>query len=256
MLLVKWEAKFPSVAEYLKVHVLKHKFSRCDDLPGKPSTTNAHERMNRELKSENHYNTIEGLGTVLSRAQIVGYRMSRDTVEMQMAPIPTREDWKKAQALEAKGWANLGFKLNDSFVVPSEKLLDDLVPKQVATVAEKRTYIKTWANEFVAMMRNPKTYKKLTDGSYDFDILCDMAFSFWVITPIPASHKKKEVLAGVGIKFTCTCPRFGHYHVCKHVLAWGKMFADVKVPMRFSTETAGKRKAQQVRHSRSAPSAS
>jgi hypothetical protein len=157
--------------------------------------------------------------------------------------VGTGGDWKKAQALVAKGIHNLGFKLNTSFVIPSEKLLDDMVPENLKTIDEKKAHIKKWATEYVAMMRNPSGYKKLLDGSWDFDILCDMAYSFWVLSPIPDTHKKAKVLAENGIKFTCTCPRFMHYHVCKHSLAWGIKFADVKVPLRFSTVHVGKRKA-------------
>ena len=70
-----------------------------------------------------------------------------------------------------------------------------------------------------------------------------MLYSFWVLSPIPDSHPKAKILSDHGIKFTCSCPRFQHYHVCKHCLAWGIQFGGVKVPLRFSTVTAGKRKA-------------
>ena len=36
--MAKWRAKGEeAVAEYLEGHILKHKFSRCDSVPGKPT---------------------------------------------------------------------------------------------------------------------------------------------------------------------------------------------------------------------------
>jgi len=75
----------------------------------------------------------------------------------------------------------------------------------------------------------------------------DMIFSFWVLTPLPDSLPKnltkKTMLHEVGICYLCSCPHFNHYHVCKHVLAMGMTKKMVNVPKKFSTETAGKRKA-------------
>ena len=49
--------------------------------------------MNRELKSENHFNSVEGAGTVLKRSLIVGGRMFRDTTTLQASPEGTVKDW-------------------------------------------------------------------------------------------------------------------------------------------------------------------
>ena len=65
-----------------------------------------------------------------------------------------------------------------------------------------------WAKEFIALMRNPKRYYKLHDGSWNFDILNDMLFSFWLISPIKADHPKKSNLKEIGIHYHCTCPQF------------------------------------------------
>ena len=84
----KWTAKGQTnIVSYLQAHVFIHKFSRCDDAPGKPMTTNTHERMNLALKDENHFNSVEGMCTVLKRSLIVGYRFGRDTPDLALAPI-------------------------------------------------------------------------------------------------------------------------------------------------------------------------
>ena len=86
-------------------------------------------------------------------------------------------------------------------------------------------------------------YQKLNDGTWDFDTAADMMFSFWVLSPVPKWHPKREELAEVGIKYMCNCPQFNHYHVCKHVIALGLHRGEIAVPVRFSTTTIGTRKA-------------
>ena len=41
-------------------------------------------------------------------------------------------------------------------------------------------------------MKNPTTYHKLFDGSWNFDIFMDMIFSFWRLTPITKAHKQVD----------------------------------------------------------------
>ena len=71
-------------------------------------------------------------------------------------------------------------------------------------------------------------------------------------THIVMVNVEADVLAGgilakeareAGIVYSCTCPTFMHYHVCKHVLAYGMHCKNVKVPTKFSTKPMGKRKA-------------
>lgn len=98
------------------------------------------------------------------------------------------------------------------------------------------------------MNKNPKGYKKLTNGDWDFDVMMDMVFSFFTIKKVPASHPKvchraprthrirartrahalapavymqAELLLQAGIAYTCSCPRFMHYYYCKHIIAFG-----------------------------------
>ena len=52
-------------------------------------------------------------------------------------PQPTKEDWKKGQALFEKGYHNMGYKYKESIVLPSEKLLDEM-PADKKTVADRR----------------------------------------------------------------------------------------------------------------------
>ena len=75
-----------------------------------------------------------------------------------------------------------------------------------------------WVTEYRAMMKNPTSYKKLTDGSWNFELICDMLYSFWELEEIEATHPRKKELTEAGICFYCTCPQFHHYHECKHSL--------------------------------------
>ena len=147
--------------------------------------------------------------------------------------------------LERSGWANLTFKLGETMVLPSERLLELHLPKDgsIKSVADKKLFISNWAHEYVAMRRNPKAYHKLTDGTWDADILHDMMFSFWVLKPVPDTHPQKKALETVGIFFECNCPQFNHYYVCKHCLAMGLTKGLAKVPDRFTMVTVAKRKA-------------
>ena len=43
--------------------------------------------------------------------------------------------------------------------------------------------------EYIALMKNPTSYHKLTDETWDFDVFMDMCFSFWTLAPITSSHK-------------------------------------------------------------------
>lgn len=106
-----------------------------------------------------------------------------------------------------------------------------------------RTYIGTWLREYWQLyLKGPKC-AKLTKNEYDFDLLVDMLFSFWVLKPIPKSHPKLKALQEKGIFYTCTCPEFLHYHSCKHVIALALHKGHMCVPVKYSTKAAGKRKA-------------
>ena len=133
--------------------------------------------------------------------------------------------------------------MGDAFVFPSEKLLEHHIPSDCTTVDDKKKHIAKWAKEYVAMMKNPKSYKKLTNGDWDFTILVDMVFSFWIVRALDPMHTQYAALCEASIAYTCNCPRFMHYHYCKHALAVGLHFGSVQVPLRFSTVTVGKRKA-------------
>ena len=161
---------------------------------------------------------------------------------MRMVPVVPKRDWKNVQKMIRQGWGRLGFKAGDFFIFPSEKLIASF-PDEVKTVEQKRAHIKVWIKEYCNLMKNPTTYHKLFDGSWNFDIFMDMIFSFWRLTPITKAHKQVEPLLDVGLAFKCNCPRFMHYHTCKHALALSLHFEKVAVPLKFSVETAGKRHA-------------
>ena len=71
----------------------------------------------------------------------------------------------------------------------------------------------------------------------------DFAFSFWTLTKITQSHPNWRALASAGIIYTCTCPQFMHYHVCKHVIGFAMYQDNLAVPTEFSKMTVGKRSA-------------
>ena len=66
--------------------------------------------------------------------------------------------------------------------------------------------------------------------------------TFWFLSEI-IDHPKTEVLRENGICFTCSCPQFNHYYSCKHSVALALHLNKIKVPVRFSTQVVGKRKA-------------
>ena len=159
-----------------------------------------------------------------------------------MVPPVSAKHWKKAQVLVQKGWPNLGYKCGNCFVFPSEKILQDL-PEDATTIDQQRAYIKTWVHEFTALTKNFSGYYKLTNGDWDYDVLCDMLFSFWVVMEIDETHPRKADLRAVGVVHTCSCPQFLHYHVCKHQLAWALHTKECKIPAKYDMRTCGKRKA-------------
>lgn len=197
MFKTKWDVKYGEhvLCQYLESQHFKRHFSRCHGPAGESSDTTALECFHRIFKGEGGFDTVEGMSTVVVRTGLVGYRLSRDTTLIAEVPTVRAPTWKKAQKLLEKGWANLGFKLNASYVFPSEKLIA-MIPDTLTTVKEQRVYIKTWSVEYIAMRRNPKTYNKLTDGSWDLDILNDMMFSFWALSEI-TEHPKLEALRQV-----------------------------------------------------------
>ena len=58
-------------------------------------------------------------------------------------------------------------------------------------------------------------------------------------------HPRCTDLAKVGIIYSCNCPQYNHYHVCKHALglACAQQDSGVVVPTEFSVQTVGKRSA-------------
>jgi hypothetical protein len=40
--------------------------------------------------------------------------------------------------------------------------------------------LQVWVKEYIALMKNPTSYHKLTDETWDFDVFMDMCFSFWM----------------------------------------------------------------------------
>ena len=242
--LAKWRGwNEDAIASYLESTKFNRRFSRCHSVPGVATDTCSLEAFHgKTLKAMGGFESLEGLGTGMEHSITVMSRVSRDMGPLALVPPPKQKVWQAAQKLVARGWQNLGLKLGASFMFPSEHLLE-LIPKEKTTAAQRVAFIKTWANEYAAMRRNPKGYYKLTDGSWDIDVLNDMMFSFHVLTKVPDDHIQQKTLAEAGILYTCDCPNFAHYHVCKHCLAFALFKKETAVPLRFSTDTVGKRKA-------------
>ena len=63
------------------------------------------------------------------------------------------------------------------------------------------------------------------------------------LSSLAYDHPRRSALLEAGTAYTCTCPKFLHYHSCKHTIAFGLHNKCVKVPLRYDTTTVGKRKA-------------
>jgi hypothetical protein len=140
--------------EYLKVHKFKKRFSRADGKPGNTTDTCSLESSHRHFKDVGMFEQLAGCGQVCEHALEVGARMARHQTPLAIVPPVGQKVWMSAQTLVRKGWQNLGFKMNNTYVFPSEKLLDDLPPSE-DTIDKKRAYIKTWAQEYIGMRRSP-----------------------------------------------------------------------------------------------------
>lgn len=247
MLVAKWSTakKEPEVAQYLKEEYLeKHNFSRCDGMPGQPTDTNMLERKNLDLKGPNYFNSVEGAGTVIAQTPLLGERAFSNTLPMQFVPDVSLKLWKKAQRLLERGWSVLGTKYKDgTYVYPSEFMLENNMPKECDTVTKKRNHLQVWLTEFRELTKKGDKYMKMNNGDWDFDVAADMIMSFWQLKAVPKVHKHCEELKEVGICYICDCPQFNHYYACKHSIALGLHFGEIKVPTKCSVKTVGKRKA-------------
>ena len=242
----KWtKAGEGEFVEYLKKYHLWHTWSRAWGNPGDPNSTNTHERFNLLLKGHTFFDTVEGVGTIVQQAPVIGARLSMHFEPMAIAPAIKAQTWQKAQKLVEQGYYNLAFFLNKAegiIGIPSTELIKK-IPPELTTVNEQLGHLTTWCKEFKKMYNQKERFDYGDTKRWDFDQLMDMLYSFWIITPINDTHPRREVLAEIGIKYTCTCPAFLHYHVCKHCLAYSLHKKEITVPKRFSLQTAGKRKA-------------
>lgn len=239
---LKW-ARQPEMLSYLVTHHLYNKWAYCWGLLAEPRSTNAHERLNQTMKSEMYFDTLMAMGPMLVRSCVVGYRISRDMTPLALAPEVDRETWKRAQTLVKQGWDKLGYKYGDAIVLPSVALIRDHMPKEVTQIADQRQFIKTWSLEFIALLKNPTGYSKAVNGDWDFAVLMDMVFSFWVLKPIADDHLRKADLEAAGVFYTCTCPQYRHRHYCKHAVALALSFGKTTVPLNASAVVVGPRSA-------------
>lgn len=85
----KWEKRDEAtLVDYLKNELLYRHFSRCDGKPGEPTDTCTLEGLNKHLKGDNYYNSVEGLGVVMERSRVVGFRLSRDDPVRSRPSLP------------------------------------------------------------------------------------------------------------------------------------------------------------------------
>ena len=243
----KWEHQFneKDIVDYIrKEWPASLKWMRCFHSPGEPGDNNIDESLNKMLKCEDAFGKTTSVGLALQHSLTVIHRLSRDStfISTVTAPVPDKNTWAKAQKLVEQSYFKLAFKLGAGFIVPSAMCLNQC-PE--TTVNGRRTNLRTWAQEFCALMKNPDTYSKANGpNSWDFDTLIDYAFSFWILQEItPDNHPSAEALAQAGVVYTCTCPQFLHYYNCKHSLGFGLFQQKICVPTTFSTATVGRRRA-------------
>lgn len=239
----KWRTKYGEtvMADYILAQWADKKFQRAYGGPGEPSDNNTLESLNRVLKSDENFERTISIGMALPHALTVVHRISRDMRDIVLAPPVKKEEWVKAQNLIKMGYFKLGFKMGDDLVVPSEKCVRELPGN---STAEMRTNISVWVKEFISMMKNPGGYGKVHGAnSWDFNNMMDYAFSFWILKKIKPNHPTAYALAYEGIGYTCTCPRFLHYHVCKHSLGAAMFFDKKAPPVHYSKVIVGKRGA-------------
>ena len=157
----EWRKRIdPALVDYLFQHHMLNLWSNAWNEPGEPTTTNAHERMHEFLKAAEHYDTVEGIGTVIHQSLTVGTRLSQWADPFQVVPAVTAHYWKEAQKLVGKGYFNLGFKVTldgvQCFVFPSTELLKPvasggLLPDNAKTTAQVTAFLSTWAKEYVVL---------------------------------------------------------------------------------------------------------
>ena len=157
----EWRKKIDSeFVDYLFEYHMLNLWSNAWSEPGEPTTTNAHERMHEFIKSAEHYDTVEGIGTVVHQSLTVGTRLSQWADPFQQVPAVTAHYWKEAQKLVGKGYFNLGFKLTikgvEHFVFPSTELLKPkesggFLPDDAKTTAQITAFLTTWAKEYAGV---------------------------------------------------------------------------------------------------------
>ena len=232
----EWRKKIDGAfVDYLFEYHMLNLWSNAWNEPGEPTTTNAHERMHEFIKSAEHYDTVEGIGTVVHQSLTVGTRLSQWADPFQVVPAVTAHYWKEAQKLVGKGYFNLGFKLTikgvEHFVFPSTELLKPkesggFLPDDAKTPAQIIAFISTWAKEYallegllhkpcplthlntsliryIQLVKKGNKYEKVTDENddqqWDLTTLLDMMFSFWMLTPISDTDPRAERLREAGI---------------------------------------------------------
>lgn len=240
----KWVAygEKPMV-EYIKKEWGPRKWMRAFTDPGEPGDNNTLESLNRVLKTDSAFGKTTSLGLCLTSCLTTIYRLSRDVRPLASmdGPVVKKEQWVLAQKLLEKSHFKLAYKMGNKIIVPSESLIPKLPGK---TIAERRQNMHVWVKEFVSMMKNPEAYYKVHGANaWDFDTLMDYMYSFYVLEPIPLTHRHMSTLAKSGIIFKCNCPQYMHYHVCKHAIGYALEIDSVTVPGVFTTATVGKRSA-------------
>ena len=212
----EWRKRIGDEAvDYLMKYHMLNMWSHAWNEPGMPTTTNAHERLHSTIKSEQFYNTVEGVATVVAQSVVVGCRLSNWSDPFVTVPQAEAQTWKDAQKLVKNGYFNLKFKMTiggkDSFVFPSCRLLEPKskgghMPDDADTTAKKIAALNTWGKEYMQLIKKKNKYEKLHDGSWDLDVLLDMMFSFWVLHPIEATDPRSRMLLEAGI----ACVTCGH----------------------------------------------
>lgn len=104
------------------------------------------------------------------------------------------------------------------------------INNQTGTLPEKRERVKTDAKAWKALVRDP--HGSASQMVHDDFTSC--LRQFVLVTPLDAEDVK-----GI-IKYGCTCPEFGQYYVCPHVLAHGISIGEITVPSDRDLATIGR----------------
>ena len=190
----KWDPYHAEFVRYFNKQWRPLRWSRCHGEPGEPTDNNTLEALNRVLKAEPHFSSTSSLALALPNFCQTGAHLSVQYASkpLPLAPEVSKDVWLRAQQLCKENWPLLGFSATlkekvggdrpsfqgNCFVMPSTKLVKNIPPKE----QNPKQYLKTWAAEYISMLKNPEYYKF---KDWDFDTAADYMFSYYLMREVP-----------------------------------------------------------------------